>query len=194
LYRQALENQKALTFVGDLANGPQTVDGQPFPRQHQGHGGYTIDSGQGHNGISGEITNSALADYEPHIVLLKIGTNDINGNIDLANAPTRLGNLIDDITSAAPDTLLVVSTIVPTRTDGTNQRVEAYNNALKDEVSTREMAGAHIVLLDSYTVFTANGDYKNAWLGDNLHPNDAGYEVLGQSFYDTIEAFLPAAQ
>jgi lysophospholipase L1-like esterase len=125
---------------------------------------------------------------------LKIGTNDINGNIDLANAPTRLGNLIDDITSAAPDTLLVVSTIVPTRTDGTNQRVEAYNSALKDEVSTREMAGAHIVLLDSYTVFTANGDYKNAWLGDNLHPNDAGYEVLGQSFYDTIEAFLPAAQ
>jgi hypothetical protein len=30
-----------------------------------------------------------------------IGTNDINGNVDVTAAPTRLGKLIDDITTRA---------------------------------------------------------------------------------------------
>jgi lysophospholipase L1-like esterase len=35
--------------------------------------------------------------------------------------------------------------------------------------------------------------HTTAWLADNLHPNDAGYVALGQSFYGVIGAFSPAA-
>ena len=38
-----------------------------------------------------------------------IGTNDLNDNIDIANAPTRLGKLIDEIITDAPAALVVVS-------------------------------------------------------------------------------------
>ncbi|HEX2657580.1 MAG TPA: GDSL-type esterase/lipase family protein, partial [Polyangia bacterium] len=129
LFRQAVTNKKNITFVGSLTNGPPSVGNTTFPQRHEGHGGYTI-SGGGSGALGGTITNSALSTYHPHIVLLKIGTNDINGNIDVANAPTRLGKLIDDIIAGAPSALIVVSSIIPTTNDGTNQRVQTYNAAI----------------------------------------------------------------
>jgi hypothetical protein len=42
-----------------------------------------------------------------------IGTNDVNGNVDVANAPNRFGKLSDDITTRAPSALVVVATIIP---------------------------------------------------------------------------------
>ena len=194
LFRQARADNKALTFVGALQNGPTMVDGNSFPRDHEGHGGYTIDSDAGHSGISGMITQSALQNYQPHIVLLMIGTNDINGNVDINNAPNRLGNLVDDITTRAPDALLVVAAIIPTTNDGTNSRVEPYNAAMEALVEERATAGKHVVFLDNYAVYRSNPNYKTALMADGLHPNTAGYEVLGQAFYGVIGELLPAAQ
>jgi len=190
-FRQALLADKNLTFVGSLQNGPATVDGQTFPRQHEGHGGYTIDTDASHSGISGPITDQAIDDYHPHIVLLMIGTNDINGYVDITNAPARLGNLIDDITTRAPETLVVVATIIPIANAGTNQNVQTYNAAIPDLVSTRAAAGQHVVLLDNYAIFSSDPDYATTLMMDYLHPNDTGYAVLGQAFYDAIAPVLP---
>ncbi len=190
LFRQAVNAGKNIAFVGSLTNGPTTVANRNFPRQHEGHGGYTIDSGTGHSGISGQITDSALANYHPHIVLLMIGTNDINGNMDVANAPTRLRNLIDEITRNAPAALVVVASIIPIKNSGTNQRVQTYNAAIPGIVNQAAAAGKHVVFLDNYAAFTRDSSYQTKWMADNLHPNDAGYVVLGQSFYGAISAVL----
>lgn len=190
LFRLAMQNDKNITFVGSLMNGPTNVEGRTFPRQHEGHGGYTIDSDMGHSGISGSITDGALEQYHPHIVLLMIGTNDINGNVDVAGAPTRLGNLIDDITTRAPDTLVVVATIMPIDNAGTDQRVQAYNAALPDLVNERAADGKHVVLLDNYAAIAQDPNFRTSLLADYLHPNDAGYAVLGASFYGAIAEYL----
>jgi lysophospholipase L1-like esterase len=191
LFRQALQNSKNLTFVGSLANGPNTVQNQTFPKKHEGHGGYTIDSDTGHSGISGSITQQALANYQPNIVLLMIGTNDINGNVDIANAPKRLGKLIDDITTRAPNALVIVATIIPIANDGTNQKVLAYNAALPGVVNARAASGKHVVLLDNYAAFSKDSSYRTTLMSDYLHPNDAGYVVLGRSMYEAIRVALP---
>jgi lysophospholipase L1-like esterase len=185
LYRQAVTNQKNITFVGTLSNGPSTVDGKPFPMKHEGHGGWKISQ------IAGVIDN-AISSSKPHIILLKIGTNDINGNDDISNAPNRLASLIDQITKDAPAALLVVSAIVPTTTDSTNQRVQTYNAAIKTKAETAAAAGKHVVFVDNYQAFAQNTSYKTALMADNLHPNSAGYEVLGKSFYNVISGLLPA--
>jgi lysophospholipase L1-like esterase len=185
LFHQALTNNKNITFVGTLTNGPSMVDGQSFPQRHEGHGGWKISQ------IAGVIDN-AISSSKPHIVLLKIGTNDINGNDNLANAPTRLANLIDQICKDAPNALLVVSAIVPTTTDGTNNNVRSYNTAIKQKAEAAAAAGKHVVFVDNYQAFTNNANYKTALMADNLHPNTAGYTVLGDSFYNVISAYLPA--
>ena len=192
LFRQALEQDKSITFVGAAnPNGPSEVDGTPFPRNHEGHGGFTIDTDSGHSGISGSITNDALDDFSPHIVLLMIGTNDINGNVDVANAPQRLGNLIDDITERSPDTLVVVASVAPVKDDGTNAKMVQYNMGVEQVASERAADGAHVIFVDNYAAIHDVADWKNALMADNLHPNDAGYDAFGQSFFDAISSYLP---
>jgi lysophospholipase L1-like esterase len=124
--------------------------------------------------------------------LLKIGTNDINGNDNIANAPTRLANLIDQICEAAPSALLVVSAIIPTTNDGTNNNVRNYNTAIKERAEAAAASGKHVVFVDNYEAFAQNSSYKTAYMADSLHPNSAGYAVLGESFYDVISSYLPA--
>jgi hypothetical protein len=192
LFRQAVMNGKSMTFVGSLMNGPDMVDIRLFPKRHEGHDGFTIDSGPGHSGISGMITDQAMSTYRPHIVLLMIGTNDINGNFDIANAPTRLGALIDEITADGPSALVVVASIVPIVNDNTNQRVQAYNAAIPGLVSSRARSGKHVMFVDNYAEIARNPNYRTALMADNLHPNDMGYAVLGRTFYGAISALLPS--
>jgi lysophospholipase L1-like esterase len=191
LFRQAVRAGKNLTFVGMLMNGPNSVENRTFPRRHEGHGGYTI-AGGGQGAIAGTITDSAIATHRPHIVLLMIGTNDINGNINVASAPTRLGQLIDEIIEDAPAALVVVASIIPVANSGTNQRVQTYNAAIPGLVNARAAAGKHVVYLDNYAAFVANPNYQTALMVDSLHPNEAGYAVLGRAFHGAIGALLPA--
>ncbi|MET0791194.1 MAG: SGNH/GDSL hydrolase family protein [Polyangiaceae bacterium] len=192
LFRQAVTNGKNITFVGTATNGPSTVQNRTFPMHHEGHGGYTI-AGGGNGAIAGAITDTAISSYHPNIVLLMIGTNDINGNIDVAKAPTRLGQLMDEITTDAPAALLVVATIIPIGAPNADQRVQAYNATIPGLVSARASAGKHVVFLDTYTPFANDSNYQSTRKADGLHPNSAGYVVLGQAFYDAIAALLPAA-
>lgn len=145
LFSKAVLAGKSITFVGSQtsSSAPNTVQNQTFPKKHEGHDGYTIDTGGSNSGISGSITDQAMSSYHPNIVLLMIGTNDVNGNIDVANAPTRLGKLIDEITTDSPTALVVVASIIPTE------------------------------------------------MSNYLHPNTAGYAVLGDSFYGAISPHLP---
>ena len=198
LFRLTLTNNQAITFVGhgtandpDAPNGPTTVDGVAFPRNHEGYSGYTIDTGGGRTGIS-TILDAAFAANTPHIVLLMIGTNDVNISLDLANAPSRLGGLLDKIITKAPNALVVVARIVPTTTDSTNTRVQTYNNAIPGLVQTRATAGKHIVMVDMYAAFTANANCKTTIMNDDLHPNDSGYMIMAQTWYAAIRSFLPA--
>jgi lysophospholipase L1-like esterase len=188
LFHQSLVNLQNITFVGSQMNGPPTVDGKPFPNQSEGHSGYVISGGA--NGIS-ELTDASLAKYKPNIVLLMIGTNDVAGNRDLANAPARLGALLDQIVRGAPSALLVVAKIVPTKTDALNTRVQMFNAAIGPLVEQRVGAGKHIAMVDMYAALTANANYKTELLRDELHPTLVGYQVMGRTWYAAIRDVLP---
>ena len=196
LFRQSVMDMKKITFVGTQANGPDTVvvNGTmvPFPRKHEGYSGFTIDTNAtvGRTGISSKI-DVAFSTGKPDIVLLMIGTNDVNKDIDLPNAPTRLGKLLDRITTLVPNALLVVAKITPTKIDATNVKVQAYNDAIPGLVQTRVAAGKHIAMVDMYAAFTADANYKMALLFDDLHPNSpAGYALMGQTWYAGIKSYL----
>ena len=190
LFRQALADERQITFVGTAPpNGPANVDGQPFPRSHQGHSGFTI-SGGGAGSLAG-LVDAAIAATDPNIILLMIGTNDINGNLNVGNAPARLGALLDQITEDAPDALLMVAQIVPTTNADTNTRVQAYNAAIPALVQQRADAGRHVLLVDMFAPFVDTPNFGAALMNDFLHPNDAGYVVMGQTWYDALASFLP---
>jgi len=187
LFRLAHQAGKSMTFVGSGSNGPTQVDGVAFPSNHEGHSGYTIndETSAGRMGLA-PLVSPRMKTYTPHIVLLMVGTNDVNLNINLANAPTRLAALIDSIFNENPNVMLVVAELTPTRDDAVNDHVQTYNSAIPALVKARADAGRHIALVDMYAAVTANASYKTALLADTLHPNTAGYVVLGQTFYQAV--------
>ena len=191
LFQTAIANAESITFVGRYENGPTILtSGHTFPRNHDGHSGYTIDPGGGRLGIS-PLVDGAIATYHPHIILLKIGTNDVDIALDLANAPTRLGNLLDRITTAAPNALLVVAT--SSRPERHAERpgpgLQQRHPRPRPDPRRRRQTHRHRRHVRRLHRHPA---YKTALLNDTLHPNDAGYTVMGSTWYAAIGAYLPA--
>ena len=136
------------------------------------------------------LDDGAIANAKPHINLLMIGTNDIDLDVDVANAPKRLGALLDKVTADAPSALVVLAQITPLQDDTVNARVQAYDQAMPALVQSRAAAGKHIVLVNMYAPFVANANYKTALLADKWHPNPAGYQIMATVWYDAIKAVL----
>ncbi|SRR6266545_587281 len=194
LFHLAHAALQSITFVGSLASGPDMVDGVPFPRSHEGHSGFIIDTdldaSQIRNGIS-QFFPERITTYKPHIILLMIGTNDVNTGQTMI--PARLANLMDTMLAADPKLLLVVAQIVPQQKanpDTFNISIREFNAAIPGLVKARADAGKHVTMVDMYGAFTSNPNYSTAYLADRLHPNPAGYAVMADTWYRAIGSLL----
>lgn len=175
LFHLALQGGHDITFTGTQApNGPSMVDGVTFPRNHEGISGETIQQ------IANRIPSPGLNEM-PHIVLLHAGTNDMAQNAD--GADMRLGALMDELISEAPDALIVVSNIIPLSFGG--GAVDSFNATIPPMIEERANAGAHIIFADQFTGFPTSE------LGDGVHPNEEGYARMAGVWYDAIEPYLP---
>jgi lysophospholipase L1-like esterase len=190
LFRHALEDEKAITFVGSRANGPDEVDGVPFPRGHEGHDGYYIDSTHASYNIA-DLVGDAIDTHRPHVIALMIGANDVSRE-GLPDSAERLAILVDQVLEAAPDALVLLAQITPTQSDSINERVRAYNAEMPAIVESRAAEGKHIALVDMYGAFTAVPDYQSVLMYDNLHPGVEGDRVLARVWYEAIRELLPA--
>ncbi|GHA64384.1 FG-GAP-like repeat-containing protein [Streptomyces termitum] len=158
----------SLEFVGSL----QDPDGT----RHEGHSGWRID--QLAAGIDGW-----MATARPNVVLLHIGTNDMNRNYQVGTATQRLGGLVDQIHAASPDTAIVLASLVPATDPAVQARVDAYNNALPGLVASRTALGYRITQVGMGALTTAD-------LNDDLHPNNAGYTKMADAFLGGIETVV----
>jgi hypothetical protein len=188
IFHLALVNMKSVSFVGSGADGPATIDGVAFPKAHEGHDGFTIDDSQFRMGIS-PLVPAAIATHKPNIVLLMVGTNDVDTGVSAI--PDRLGALMDTILDADPKLLLVVAQVIPQqRATPLDQQVQTYNTAIPPLVKTRADAGKHVILVDMYTPIKSTPDYGNVLFADRLHPSRAGYDLIGDTWYAAIGPFL----
>jgi len=174
LFSLALDDGKEITYVGGSMNGPSMVDGVTFPKAHEGHSGWTIQQ------IDDIVPSPALGP-DPNIILLHIGTNDMARSP--SGAPDRLGALIDQILMELPDSLLVVSNIIPLPQSAS--AVTTFNNAVPGLVNSRKEAGKHILFVDQFMGFPSSE------LGDGVHPNEAGYARMAGKWYAAISSYLP---
>ncbi|MEO6096606.1 MAG: SGNH/GDSL hydrolase family protein [Fibrobacteria bacterium] len=189
LYKLILAAKQKATFTGTQAHGPSSVSGQPFPRNHEGYAGWTIDPGfnmisSSYSGISKLVPSPAL-NGNPNIILLMIGTNDVFAR-ETANMATRLEALLDKIVQNAPNALIVLSQITPLAnvSAALTASLTAYNAKIPGIVQTRAAKGQHIVGVDMSKMALAD-------LSDGTHPNDRGYAYMADIWYAAIKDFLP---
>jgi hypothetical protein len=183
LFKLIVEGNKNATFVGSQMNGPGQVAGRMFPKNHEGHSGWTIDSGYVSfgDGISTLVPKPAF-NTVPHIVLLMIGTNDVGASMGTDKIADRLDKLLDKIVAAAPQALVVVAELTPI---GYNPAPLApYNAKIPGIVQARVAKGQHFAVVDMSKM------PKNDLQGDDLHPNDAGYAYMADIWYAAIKGVL----
>jgi Ca2+-binding RTX toxin-like protein len=129
-----------------------------------------------------------MSTYQPNVVMLMIGTNDVNGGTDPAEITENLGTIIDRITADSPETHLLVSTITPIDPNvdrgsvELDQRVKDYNALIRTLVPQKAAAGKQVYLVE------AGGglDYGDMLPNDALHPAAAGYDKMGDLWYDFL--------
>ncbi|KAF5335722.1 hypothetical protein D9611_009621 [Ephemerocybe angulata] len=168
--------QKDGNTVNMVGNNPSVNGTFKTDPDTEGWPGYIIDQ------VADKMRQS-MPKNRPNIATILVGTNDMTGNIDVANAPKRLGKLIDDLLAFPPLTLVIVSSLPPNRNPDFDKRIKAYNAALPAVVQQRANAGRSVMYADCGGL-VAVGDLNS----DGTHPKDAAYGRIAQCFYDAIVA------
>ncbi|NQT24192.1 Ig-like domain-containing protein [candidate division KSB1 bacterium] len=140
--------------------------------------------------ISGELTQ-----HNPDIVILHIGTNDINASAPLGDAGADgtviyyLNQLVTAIVDHPGVDKLLLCQIIPKLDTPANQNGSlVYNNAIKALVEDMPTADQEkIELVNLYPAFLANqSTYFNLSI-DPVHPNMNGYTTMADFFYTYIK-------
>ena len=197
LFTHAVTDNKNITFVGyDTGNPPDSAalsklgsSSSKWVGKHEGHSGWTIQ--QDDDLVTGKSTanndgvtytgKKVVADFGPNIVLVHLGTNDLNLG-QASGAPDRLGKLIDHIVVDAPNALVVVAKIIPLPAQAAG--VTTFNDAIPGVVKQRADAGKHVIVVDQFTGMIANTDM------DSVHPKESGYEKMAAVWYNAIKTYL----
>ena len=176
LFKLIVAANQNVTFIGSLTNGPTTVSGKTFPRNHEGHDGFTVTQ------ITGYVPPAKSFSTTPHIVLVHIGTNDMTSNADPTTTANQLSTLITNLVNAAPNALIVVAKIIPLGYSNTN-----YNSYIaKIPGIVQAHSSNHVIMVDMSTLPTS--DIRG---NGNVHPTDQGYADMANLWYGAIKSYLP---
>ncbi|KAI9737115.1 MAG: hypothetical protein M1834_000706 [Cirrosporium novae-zelandiae] len=159
---QVLLLNNTVEYIGSVTSG-HMVD-----NHHEGHNGAII------NQIA-QFAKRSLGE-RPNVVLLMAGTNDMVKNVHPHHAPHRLGNLIDEVTEACPDAVVLVAQLIQNAHEENQRRIEQYNKHVLEVVEERAADNRHVMSVDMSVV-------KPRYLSDGLHPNDKGYQIIADVWY-----------
>ena len=164
--------------------------------EHEGYPGCRIED------VAAKLTTSgtgALARFNPDVVLVLLGTNDI-GQGQVAVAAGRLALLLRRIRKEEPKAHIFVGTItalLPNAFSGYNTRatdVRVHNDAVGAAVATLRKHDSRIHLVDINAALPATNEY----IGDGVHPtgygvadDKDGYARMGDAWFRAIKAAIP---
>ncbi|MDF7809484.1 GDSL-type esterase/lipase family protein [Pontiellaceae bacterium B12219] len=129
-------------------------------------------------------TSGRLAVVKPDIILIMLGTNDVNYQ---DGASERLRKLIQNILDLPDvgDPSIYVASIAPNGRNNSNEEfVIPFNAEIPGIVADYQAAGKKVYFVDHYTAL--NADYDTYMMPDNLHPSPAGNDVMGQCWFNAI--------
>ncbi len=183
LYTALQKKNCGVSYVGSLSDPNARV----ADKNHEGHAGQNIGDLAG--GVKGWLSK-----YQPDIVLLMIGTNDVawwttqNGT----QIGARHDALISQIQATRPNAWIFVasippmsSSIVPPNKVDRVILTQQLNAAIRANVQARQSAGQKVRFVDVNSVLTT------ADLYDGIHPTEAAHAKIAQKWLDALMPLLP---
>ena len=162
----------AFKFVGSLTNGPDWLP----EKNHEGHNGWKIDD------LIQNI-DAWLPTYKPDIILLMIGANDVEADIDLATIEQQYRTLLGLIISKRPQSQIYVSEVSLIRMKDWDNQAQKLNADLPAMVGEFLAKGANIKLVPMHDILALDQI-------DALdHPTPIGNEKMAARWMSYLNAF-----
>jgi lysophospholipase L1-like esterase len=191
-----------LAFGDSVTDRTGSGDGMGYilrlQRKLQGHFGRATVIKDGLDATRSNRGSDRLPDsltVRPAYTLIHYGTNDWNAAECKFEPPCftidSLRTMVRDVKGR--NGLPVLATIIPTnplRTDMNPQRNEWVSGMA---VRIRELARAEGAVLADLEAAFLRAPSLSALFTDHVHPSDAGYEVMAQTFFEAITQPAPAA-
>jgi len=172
-------------FIGSKQSAPAIND---FDLDHEGHSGWRADeilNGRSNRPEEGRLTEW-LQTYTPDIVLLHIGTNDLNQGQDPQRQVNDVRNIINVLRQDNPNVTIFLAQIIPNGSrDFTDEAVRTFNAALPSLMLEMDTPESRVILVDQYTGFDLETDTY-----DLAHPNDTGALKMAMRWFEAIDAYF----
>ena len=186
-YREANRSVKGaqVVFMGD-----SITDTWQQPRY-----GFFPGKGYVDRGISGQTTPQMLLRFRPDViahkpraVVILAGTNDIAGNTGATTDEEIQGNLASMAELAVANGIKVILASVtpvseyhvnPNAAPQTTARPMARIRAINEWIKAYAAAKGHVYLDYFSAMVDEKGLLKADLSGDDLHPNEKGYQIMG---------------
>ena len=177
LYQQLAASGLSVDFVGSQRGVHRGEPRFPdFDQDHEGHWMWRADE------IRLRI-GEWMTTYQPEIVLLHIGTNDIFQGQGAASTAEDIRGIVSTILSTDPDTRIVLSLLIPPDRDPA--RMVELNALLPEIAGSLSTIENPIAVVDQFTGFDPNLDTV-----DGVHPNASGENKLAAKFHSAILQFI----
>lgn len=172
-----------IVFIGDSITDLYILDNHyadlPLACYNRGIGGDTT------HGVLQRLQVS-LFDISPSVVVLMIGTNDINGGDSPEAILQRYGQILEQIYANLPDVTLYCMSVIPQNTDietySTIRIADTTPKILSVNTGIRALAADKgAVYLDLFSLLADENDHLiREYSDDGLHLNVAGLTVWTQ--------------
>ncbi|KAL9585488.1 MAG: hypothetical protein Q9212_001494 [Teloschistes hypoglaucus] len=167
-FRQFLQEDlqgTKMQYVGSLRSGDFADN------YHEGHSGFTIQETQD--------TARYSIPFKPNLILIHVGTNDVQQNLDGKNSFQHLDDLMVFLLHELPDAVLLVAKIIGSGEPKTNAQIAAFNLAISVWAKVQN-DHLHVQIVDMTSIGADQ-------LVDGIHPNDDAYKFMASQWHDAIK-------
>ncbi|SHJ59590.1 repeat domain (List_Bact_rpt) [Hymenobacter daecheongensis DSM 21074] len=183
-YRRALwqklqAGNYSVDFVGSQKGNYNAPTPNPdFDLDHEGHWGW----------LAGQLlvdAQSWAATYQPDIVLMHVGTNDMMIDNGIEDTKVEIGEIIDRLRLGQPNVTVLLAQLLPVAPSGPNSNITALNALLPQLAQQKSTAQSRILIVDQNTGFNPTTDTY-----DGIHLLAAGEAEMASRWYAALQPLL----
>ncbi|MEL6590707.1 MAG: SGNH/GDSL hydrolase family protein, partial [Bacteroidota bacterium] len=182
LWKLLTQNAWETDFVGSRQdeNKYEDVNQQCFDNEHEGTGGAQTPD------ILNTLQRLNL-EKEPDVVLLGIGGNDLTeGGAEVSEVIDNIQQIIIALRARNESVVILLEQIAPGRSDFMTADLQS-----SFEQFNQQVAGlADLQNNSKIVVINMAQDWKDDYMADEVHYNQAGAEVVAQRYFQAIKEYV----
>jgi acyl-CoA thioesterase-1 len=179
LWQALTSSGYAVDFVGSQRSHHRgAAPHDDFDWDHEGHWGWRADE------ILERIGTWASS-YNPDIVLIHLGTNDVLQRQDAEETTEELGRIIDGLRRVNPHVTVILAEIIPLANSRRDALIRGLNDRIERLGREKDRQDSPVVVVDQYTEFDPLTETY-----DGIHPNASGERKMAERWFDVLNEML----